>query len=148
MMRLGAVSLLAAWLALAAGAPAAAETAAINYMLHCQGCHLADGSGKPGAVPALAGSIARFARIPEGRRYLVRVPGASLSPLSDADLAAVMNYVIRRFGPAEDADAAAPFSPEEVSASRRPALLKVDAVRARLLERLGVPADPDAPAYR
>jgi mono/diheme cytochrome c family protein len=140
--------LLAAWIGVGATGPAGAETAALNYMLHCQGCHLADGSGKPGAVPALAGSVARFARIPEGRRYLVRVPGASLSPLSDADLAGVINYMVQRFGPAEAAAAAAPFSAEEVTASRRPPLLKVESVRAGLLETLGVPAASSAPVYR
>lgn len=148
MMRLGTWSFLAAWLAAGATGPAGAETAALNYMLHCQGCHLADGSGKPGAVPAFAGSIARFARIPEGRRYLVRVPGASLSPLSDADLAAVINYIVQRFGPAEAAAAAAPFSAEEVTASRRPPLLKVEAVRAELLEKLGAPSNSAVPVYR
>jgi mono/diheme cytochrome c family protein len=131
-----------------AAGPAGAETAAINYMLHCQGCHLADGSGKPGAVPALAGSVARFARIPEGRRYLLRVPGASLSPLSDAELAEVINYMVQRFGPADAAADAAAFSAEEVTASRRPALLEVERVRAGVLQKLGVPASATAPVYR
>lgn len=147
-MRLGARSLLAACFVAGATGPAGAETAAVNYMLHCQGCHLADGSGKPGAVPALAGSIARFARIPEGRRYLVRVPGASLSPLSDADLAGVINYIVQRFGPAEAAATAAPFSAEEVTASRRPPLLEVESVRAGLLEKLGEPSASPTPGYR
>ena len=29
--------------------------AQVNYMLHCQGCHLADGAGMEGKVPALRG---------------------------------------------------------------------------------------------
>ncbi len=147
-MRRLCASLLAAWLVAGVTAAAGAETAAVNYMLHCQGCHLADGTGKPGAVPALADSVARFASLPEGRRYLLRVPGASLSPLSNADLAAVINYMVQRFGPADAAAAAEPFDAEEVAASRRPPLLEVESVRARLLEELGVPQGYSAPVYR
>lgn len=34
---------------------------------------------------------------PEMRSYLVRVPGASQAPLSDADLADVMNWILEEF---------------------------------------------------
>ena len=143
---------LALGLALACGtglyaAPARAETPAVNYMLHCQGCHRADGSGKPGSVPALGGSLARFALDPEGRRYLIRVPGASQSPLSDADLAAVLTWMVERFGPPDAAARAAPFSEAEVRTARRPPLLEVESVRARILERIGAPG-AEAPVYR
>ena len=87
-----------------AGAAAAhAESAAVNYMLHCQGCHLADGSGKPGAVPALGEAVPRLASLPAGRVYLMRVPGASQSSLSDAELAAVLNYIVQRYGAGDEA---------------------------------------------
>ncbi|MBL8265114.1 c-type cytochrome, partial [Steroidobacter sp.] len=48
-------------------ADATDRRAALNYMLHCQGCHKDDGSGQPGYVPDLRGSIARFLHVPEGR---------------------------------------------------------------------------------
>ena len=78
----------AACAALLAAAPAAAESPRILYLLHCQGCHLADGSGKPGAVPPLAAALGRFPGVDGGRAYLVQVPGSAHSPLSDAELAA------------------------------------------------------------
>ena len=55
-----------------AASGAGAESAAVNYLLHCQGCHRADGAGKPGAVPSLAGEVARFLTVPGGRAFLVR----------------------------------------------------------------------------
>ena len=109
--------------------------ARINYMLNCQGCHLPDGSGKPGAVPDLK-DFGRFLAVPGGREYLVRVPGSAQSPLSDADLAALLNWMLRRFGPAEVAASLEPYTAEEISAVRRPPLADVAATRARLLARL------------
>ncbi len=109
---------------------------AIDYMLQCQGCHLADGSGAPDrGVPVLKGSVARFTAVPGGREYLVRVPGASGSPLSDAELAAVLNWMVVYFGPAEQARAFAPYTEEEVAAVRRPPYAKVEELRRTLLER-------------
>ena len=40
-----------------------------------------------------------FLTVPGGREYLVRVPGSAQSPLSDAELARVLNWMIRAFGP-------------------------------------------------
>jgi hypothetical protein len=123
--------LLASWTGLAH-----AESAPINYMLHCQGCHLADGSGKPGSVPSLVDSIGRFVRVPGGREYLVRVPGSSQSPLSDEDLARVLNYMIRSFGPADVASDFQPFDAEEVARVRRPPLSETESVRRALLSAM------------
>lgn len=103
-------------------------------MLQCQGCHLADGSGSPGSVPDLRGSLGQFLRVPEGRAYLVGVPGSSQSPLSDADLAAVLNWMIRRFDP-ERADAFPHFDANEVRGARRP-LADVDRIRRDLLKQI------------
>ena len=61
---------------------AQAATPALDYMLHCRGCHLADGTGSPGAVPSLTGLFGKFLWVPGGREYLVRVPGSAKSPLS------------------------------------------------------------------
>jgi mono/diheme cytochrome c family protein len=117
-----------------AGTPAAAEDARVLYLLHCQGCHLADGSGSPGAVPPLAG-VARFATLPEGRAYLVGVPGSAQAPLSDAELARVLSWMLGEFGPAEVAATVAPFSAAEVAALRRP-LADVASARQAVLREL------------
>lgn len=123
--------LVAAWTGLAH-----AESAPINYMLQCQGCHLADGSGKPGSVPSLVDSIGRFVRVPGGREYLVRVPGSSQSALSDRDLARVLNYMIRSFGPADVAADFRPFDAVEVAQVRRPPLSETESVRRMLLSAM------------
>ncbi|MEM6584018.1 MAG: c-type cytochrome, partial [Pseudomonadota bacterium] len=47
-----------------------------DYMIHCQGCHQADGSGTPGATPDLRTYGAALLRTIEGRQYFVRVPGS------------------------------------------------------------------------
>jgi len=130
-----AALLLAAW---APPAVAAAHSPAhLDYLLQCQGCHLADGRGAPEkGVPALRGSVARFLTVEGGRAYLIRVPGASGSPLSDAELAAVLNWIVQTFGPAEAARAAAPFTEQEVRRFRRPPLDDVAPVRNRLLDKI------------
>jgi hypothetical protein len=122
---------------LAALARAAAADPHVDYMLQCQGCHLHDGAGTPGAVPPLAGLVGRFVRIPGGREYLVRVPGSSQSSLDDARLAAVLNWMLVRFDPEALPDDFVPFSAEEVARVRRPPLTDVAGVRARLLGEAG-----------
>jgi mono/diheme cytochrome c family protein len=120
---------------LLAGA-ARAESPEVLYMLHCQGCHRPDGAGAPGSVPPLAGSVARFLAVPGGREFLVRVPGSSQSPLDDAELAAVLNWMVLRFGPDDLARAAAPFDAAEIARVRRPPLTDVAGTRRELLERI------------
>ena len=125
-------------------AAAGAQDPKVDYMLQCQGCHLADGSGSPGAVPDLRGSLARFAQVPGGREYLVRVPGAAQSSLSDQRLAAVLDWMIREFGPAEAAAAAEPYRAEEVARWRIAPYLEVQSVRRDLISRMGSAAAPYA----
>jgi hypothetical protein len=106
-------------------------------MLQCQGCHGADGSGAPGIVPDLRRQVGRFLQVPGGREYLVRVPGSARSPLGDAPLAEVLNWMLRRFGPADVLAGFVPYSAEEVARLRRTPLLEVQSVRRELLRRLG-----------
>ena len=54
MIRAATLAALACGVAVAASA----QDPAVDYMLQCRGCHLADGSGAPGAVPDLRGSLA------------------------------------------------------------------------------------------
>ena len=131
MRRLVAVALL-----LCGAASARAGSPALDYMLHCQGCHLADGGGKPGAVPSLVDSVGRFLRVAGGREFLVRVPGSAQAPLSDADLAALLNWMVVRFGPAEVAASFRPFGGAEVGRLRRPPLTEVEATRRALIEAI------------
>ena len=126
-----------AQVALVAAGPAAAESPRVLYMLHCQGCHLSDGSGKPGEVPSLMGTLGRFVTVPGGRAFLVQVPGSAQSPLGDAELASVLNWMLASFGSRADSSAFVPYDAAEVARHRSTPLVDVAAARAELVRQLG-----------
>jgi hypothetical protein len=105
---------------------------AVNYMLQCMGCHTSDGSGEPGRVPSIRDTVLPFARLPAGRRYIVQVPGSAQSTLSDAELAALLNWMIVELGHGTP-QAFAPFTAAEVAQYRRTPLTDVRSERERLL---------------
>jgi hypothetical protein len=121
---------------LAGAAPAAGFSPDVNYALECQGCHLADGTATAGSVPALAGSVGRFLRVKGGREYLAQVPGVAQAPLDDAALAALLNWVLGRFGGADVPRDFPPYTAAEVATLRRAPLTDVEQVRRRLLAQL------------
>ena len=119
------------------GTLAGAYEPRINYMLQCMGCHTPDGSGEPGRVPSMKETLAPFAKSAEGRRFLVQVPGASQSTLSDAELAKLLNWMI------QDLSVAKPsrfkhFTAAEVARYRRTPLVNVQAAREHLLRSSAV----------
>lgn len=105
-------------------------------MLHCMGCHGTEAQGVPGKVPPLAGSLGLFMRTPEGRDYVLRVPGAASSALSDADLAAVLNWLAVKYDGGRGSNKPAPFSGDEVTRSRHRPLVSVMAARAAVVRAL------------
>ena len=111
-------------------------SARTNYILHCQGCHGADGvGGTPGEVPPLANSVGYFLRVEGGREYLAQVPGASNAPVSDAALASLLTYMINAFSLEEAGTIFRPYTTEEVSAVRR-SQPDIVPLRAALVSRL------------
>jgi len=114
-------------------AAARAESPQVLYMLHCQGCHLPDGGGSPGSVPSLTREIGRFLDAPGGRAFLVRVPGSFDSPLDDAELASVLNWMIGRFDPGVTF---VPYTAHEVAGYRGEPLTDVEGLRAELLDAI------------
>ena len=114
-------------------APALTPPAQANYMLNCMGCHLSDGSGAPGRVPSLRHSLLPLALSAAGRRYLVQVPGASQSVLSDEELAAVLNWMVRNLSAQGVRGQFAQFTAHEVARYRATPLVEVRATRTRLL---------------
>jgi mono/diheme cytochrome c family protein len=134
--------------ALAAGAYAAAVHAspAQDYMLYCMGCHGVEAQGVPGKVPPLAGTVALFMRTPEGRDYVLRVPGAANSALPDAQLAAVLNWLAEHF-PAADQPLPAPFSAEELARVRRTPLANVQERRREVVRALAASGAAPAAQY-
>jgi mono/diheme cytochrome c family protein len=119
--------------ALAAPAAHAAPPPAQDYMLECRGCHGARGAGTAGNVPSLA-ETARFLATPRGRAYLVRVPGVAGSQLSDARVAALLNWMLRELASDPPApESFAPFTASEVARARARPLLEPIAERAAIL---------------
>ena len=104
-----------------------------NYMLNCMGCHLADGSGAAGKVPSVRESMAVLSRSSAGRRYLVQVPGSSLSPLSDLELAQVLSWMVRNLSARAVPPDFTDFTAVEVASYRRSPLINVRETRAQLL---------------
>jgi mono/diheme cytochrome c family protein len=66
-----------------------------DYILNCSGCHRIDGTGSR-TVPSLL-AMPELDGKPGARAYWIRVPGAAQAPLSDARLAALMNWLVQRF---------------------------------------------------
>ena len=75
----------------------ARAAARFDYLLHCSGCHLPDGSGAPPEVPSLRGPMGPLVATPEGRDYIARVPEVAQAPLADDALARVLNWVLLEF---------------------------------------------------
>jgi hypothetical protein len=120
-----------------------AQRAWQHWTLNCQGCHRPDGSGSAGTAPSLAGTVARFLSVPGGREYLGRVPGVAASPLSNADLSEVMNWMLWRFDKEHLPANFQPFTPEEIGALRRsPLRLEASQMRAELLKKADESAAP------
>jgi len=138
----GAVAVLLCGLLTPGETRAATPSVQAAYMLGCQGCHLEDGRGFPQrGVPALNGFVGNFLKVPGGREYLVQVPGAAQSELSNERLADVLNWMLRTFSPAQLPADFTPYTAPEVGRLRRSPLVEVAPVRVELLRRLETVAD-------
>jgi mono/diheme cytochrome c family protein len=117
-------------------APRRYHGAELDWTLRCGGCHGIQGQGTPGHVPRLAGFVGHFTHHPEGRDYLMRVPGVVRARLDDARLAAVLNWLLASLSPGQVAADFAPFTPEEIASARRSPLPAPQSTRARLIADL------------
>ena len=113
-----------------------------NYILNCQGCHLPDGSGSAGNVPKMNDFVGYFLHVPGGREFIVQVPGAAGAPISDQELADVMNWILLNFSKNELPDPFVAYSAEEIGKLRKQPLIDMHQRReeliARIRDRLGV----------
>ncbi|NIR85626.1 MAG: cytochrome c [Gammaproteobacteria bacterium] len=107
-----------------------------DYSRECQGCHRADGMGAPGAVPRLRDFVGYFTHLPEGREYLMRVPGVAGAYLDDTELAALLNWMLRTFSAEQLAPGFEPYTPDEVARYRRHPIPAVQARREALIAEL------------
>lgn len=111
-----------------------------NYLLRCSGCHGSNGAGTvKGGVPPFPGFIGPLTADDAGRTYVMHVPGVVGTGLSDAEIAAVMNYVVENWGDGKPA----PFTTEEVVRRRAEPMADLIAYRRAIVARLaadGLPA--------
>jgi hypothetical protein len=111
-----------------------AQRAWQNWTLNCQGCHRSDGSGSDATAPGIADTVAKFLLVPGGREYLIRVPGVAASPLSDTDLAEVINWMLWRFDKEHLPASFQPYTAAEIAPLRaRPLRLEASQMRSALL---------------
>lgn len=136
MSRASASSLVTA-MSLVAATGVARASPQQDYVLYCMGCHGAQAEGVPGKVPPLAHALGRYMRTPAGRNYVLRVPGAANSVLSDSQLAAVLNWLAQTFDGEElTQNNVAPFSTAEVTGLRHSPLPSVLATRSTVVRDL------------
>jgi hypothetical protein len=104
----------------------------INYQLQCMGCHLADGRGVTGRVPSVRTTLMAFSAVPAGRDFVMRVPGVAQSPLSDAEVAALLNWMVRNLSDLPLPAGFVDYSAAEVTGARHRPLSQVSELRRQL----------------
>ena len=102
----------------------------------CALCHQEDAHGAAGVAPSLVGTLASHLGSASGKRYLAQIlisgmvgpieteghKFSGLMPsfradLSDAEIAATIDYVLGTFNGVSDTSATKPIAPEDVSAA-------------------------------
>ncbi|MEC7860680.1 MAG: cytochrome c [Pseudomonadota bacterium] len=106
----------------------------MDYLLHCSGCHLADGSGLPPVIPDLRRNLGFIVSRDKGRGYLVRVPGSSSAPLDNSELAELINWVLEAFNTETLPNNFTPLTTDEVRKSRKNVLMDPLKFRASLFK--------------
>ena len=106
--------------------------AEFDYLLHCRGCHLPEGQSVPPEVPTLRRVLGELASTPEGRDYILRVPGVTQNSMSDEQLAAVLNWVMTEFNADTLPKNFKPYDEGEVAEARKNVLTDPLAYRARI----------------
>ncbi len=140
--KIAAVALGGLLLALPA-ALARAEPPQKLYELNCWGCHGANGEGVKDTAPTLVG-VAKFLKAPGGRSYLIEVPGVSYSKLSDAEVAAVMNWVLGNFSKQNLPAGFTPYTAAEVKRYRKIHLPRLAETRKHLLKEIAAESAGDS----
>jgi hypothetical protein len=97
------------------------------------GCHGESGLGLEGQVPSFSNTLAKISASPQGRDYVLRVPGVTQSSLDDVQTAEVLNWVLAEFSTPQAARQIARFTAAEVARARARPLLEVTATRDALL---------------
>jgi len=119
----------AAFATLAAGDAYATRPEPEGFLLHCSGCHRADGRGIPGIAPDLR-KIGPLLQTAAGRAYLGRVPGVAQAPVGDEELARLLNWVLSEI---------AGTPPDPLYTAREVKALRADPLRDPVAARRALP---------
>ncbi|MCH4089871.1 c-type cytochrome [Acetobacter sp.] len=104
----------------------------VTYLSHCGGCHGIEGVSGSSFVPTLRNAVGGFACTEEGRAYLIRVPGVSMSLIrDDQTLADVMNFVMFRLAGTSLPAGFRPYTAAEIHQWRREPLSVPDFMAQR-----------------
>src|SRR3984957_7339242 len=136
MRTLASLSLCAIGLAACTPAFGANEVGQKLFSERCVVCHQENAQGAAGVAPSLAGTLSGYLANADGRRFLSQILVSGMigpidtqghkfngmmpsfrADLSDAEMAAVINYVLGAFNGVSDADAAKPIAPQDVTAA-------------------------------
>ncbi|WCL53405.1 c-type cytochrome [Gimibacter soli] len=98
--------------------------AAFLWKMNCQGCHQADARGSAGGAPDMRGYVSRFLSVDGGRAYLGRVPGVAFAPMSDADIANLLNWTLKEYDGGHIPEDFKLYSAEELGHLRKNALIE------------------------
>jgi len=112
-------------------------TPEVNFQLQCMGCHQRDGSGQRGRVPSLRRTLVPMSSLPQGREFVMRVPGVAQAPLSDEDIAAVLNWMVRHMSDIRITPGFKDYSADEIHRERSRPLTDVTVARMRVLRQIG-----------
>lgn len=142
MATLARIIALAALSGFTCDADADEQRARVNYMIHCQGCHLPEAVGYPGKVPRMKNFVGYFLHSEEGREFLLRVPGVSTSSLADDQLTELMNWLMQTYSAEQMPRDSEPFTVAEVAKLRKNPEADPEVTRTRILARIAdnVPA--------
>jgi mono/diheme cytochrome c family protein len=125
-----------------------------TFKERCVVCHQEDAHGAAGVAPSLVGTLAHHVQSDDGKRYLAQILISGMvgtidteghkfnglmpsfrADLSDAEIAATINYVLRTFNGVSDANTTSPITPQDVStaSATNPAPAGTRALRQSLL---------------
>jgi len=101
------------------------------YVAGCGGCHGIQGISKNELIPSLRDRAGYWLCTAEGRKYMVKLPNVALAPLSDAELADLMNFVAFDLGGVSAPKAAARYTASEITQLRAESPIITDVLSTR-----------------
>lgn len=90
-----------------------------TYLGRCGGCHGVDGHSADGLVPDLKDAAGYFLCDETTRAYAARLPNVAFAQISNADMAAMMNYVMFDLGGSSAPAGARAYTADEMGQLRR-----------------------------